>query len=177
MPSDKSVRTTLLALVVAGLVTGCAAAGSRIDPAGPETAGRGEAEMETMLSSRTLSVSIRCSPGKVYEFVTSPENLPKWAQGLGESVRKQGPDWIVDTPQGPMKIRFADRNRFGVMDHTVTTPSGVEVYVPMRVLANGSGSEVLFTLFRRPDMSDKQYAEDMRLVERDLGALKELLEK
>jgi hypothetical protein len=47
----------------------------------------------------------------------------------------------------------------------------------MRVLANGSGSEVLFTLFRLPDMSDEQYAEDMQLVEHDLRALKDLLEK
>jgi hypothetical protein len=84
---------------------------------------------------------------------------------------------MVDTPQGPVKIRFADENRFGVMDHTVTTPSGVEVHVPMRVLANGSGSEVLFTLFRLPGMSEEKYAEDMRLVEGDLRALKELLEK
>jgi hypothetical protein len=133
--------------------------------------------MEAILPSRTLSVSIRCSPGKVYEFVTNPQNLPKWAQGLGQSVRKQGPDWMVDTPQGPMKIRFANQNRFGVMDHYVTTPSGVEVYVPMRVLANGSGSEVVFTLFRLPDMSDEKYAEDMQLVERDLRGLKDILEE
>jgi hypothetical protein len=177
MSSSKSVRKTLLAMVVTGLVMGCAAAGSKIDPTGPETARRGEAEMKTMMSSRTLSVSIRCSPDKVYEFVTDPQNLPKWAQGLGQSVRKQGPDWIVDTPQGPMKIRFADQNQFGVMDHTVTTPTGFEVYVPIRVLANGSGSEVIFTLFRLPDMTDEKYAEDMRLVEGDLRALKDLLEK
>jgi hypothetical protein len=170
------MKTTLL-MVVAGLVMGCAAAGGKIDPAGPETARRGDAQMETIMPSRTLSVSIRCSPDQVYEFVANPENLPKWAQGLGQSVRKQGPDWMVDTPQGPMKIRFADQNRFGVMDHTVTTPAGVEVYVPMRVLANGSGSEVIFTLFRPADMSDAKYAEDMRLVERDLRALKAILEK
>jgi hypothetical protein len=171
------MKTTLLAMVVAGLVMGCGAAGGKIDSAGPETARRGEAEMETMMSSRTLSVSIRCSPGKVYEFVTNPQNLPKWAQGLGQSVRKQNSDWIVDTPQGPMKVLFANQNRFGVMDHYVTTPSGLEVYVPMRVLANGSGSEVIFTLFRLPDMSDEKYAEDMQLVERDLRALKDILEK
>jgi hypothetical protein len=171
------MKATLLAMVVAGLMMECAAAGGKIDPIGPESARRGEAEMETMMSSRTLSVSIRCSPDKVYEFVTDPQNLPKWAQGLGQSVRKQGRDWMVDTPQGPMKIRFADKNPFGVMDHYVTTPTGLEVYVPMRVLANGSWSEVIFTLFRLPDMSDEKYAEDMRLVERDLRALKDLLEK
>jgi hypothetical protein len=47
----------------------------------------------------------------------------------------------------------------------------------MRVLANGSGSEVVFTLFRLPDMSDEKYAEDMQLVERDLRGLKDILEK
>lgn len=47
----------------------------------------------------------------------------------------------------------------------------------MRVLSNGVGSEVLFTLFRLPDMSDEKYAEDMRMVERDLRTLKDLLEE
>lgn len=65
------------------MVTECVAAGSKIDHAGPETAGKGETEMETMLSSRTLSVSIRCSPGKVVEFVTNPANLPKWGESIG----------------------------------------------------------------------------------------------
>ncbi len=70
----------------------------------------------------------------MHEFVTNPENLPKWAEGLDRSVRKEGPEWIVDTPQGPIMISFADRNRFGVRDHYVTTPSGAEVHVSMRRL-------------------------------------------
>jgi hypothetical protein len=133
--------------------------------------------MATMFASRTLSVSIGRHPGKVYEFVANPGNLPKWAKGLGNSIRNQGAEWIVDTPQGPMKVRFAEKNNFGVLDHYVTTASGIEVYVPMRVLSNGTGSEVIFTLFRLPGMSDEKYAEDMKLVERDLRTLKDLLEK
>jgi hypothetical protein len=132
--------------------------------------------METIMLSTTLSVSIRCSADKVYEFVSNPENLPKWAKGLGESGKKKGPDWIVDTPQGPLKINFAGPNQFGVLDHRVTTPSGDEVYVPMRVVPNGSGSEVIFILFRQPGISDARYAEDLKLVDRDLRTLKELLE-
>ncbi len=46
----------------------------------------------------------------------------------------------------------------------------------MRVLSNSTGSEVIFTLFRLPDMSDEKYAEDMKLVEKDLRTLKVLLE-
>ena len=72
-------------------------------------------------------------------------------------------------------MRFAERNTLGVLDHHVAAP-GMEVYVPVRVIPNGSGSEVLFTLFRQPDMSDEQYAADTAMVERDLRALTELLE-
>jgi hypothetical protein len=46
----------------------------------------------------------------------------------------------------------------------------------MRVIANGAGSELIFTLFRLADMSDEKYAEDAEWVMRDLNALKQLLE-
>lgn len=164
-------------VVVAGLVMGCATVGRKVEQTDIERTKKGEAAMATMLSSKTLSVSIACPPGKVYEFISNPENLPKWAKGLGTSVRKYGDDWIVDTPQGPVKVRFADKNNFGVLDHYVTTASGVEVYVPLRILSNGSGSEVICTLFRLPEMSDEKYADDMKLVERDLRTLKDILEK
>ena len=129
-----------------------------------------------IFASRTLSVSIDCHPAKVYGYVSDPENLPTWATGLCRSVRKSDAGWIVDTPQGPMKVRFVEKNDFGVLDHYVKRAPGVEVYVPMRALSNGSGSQVIFTLFRLPDMSDEKYAEDARLVERDLRTLKSILE-
>ena len=133
--------------------------------------------MATVLESRTLSVTIACPPRKTYEFASNPENLPRWAAGLCKSVRKTNAGWVVDTPQGPMQIRFAEKNDFGVLDHYVTTAQGVEIYVPMRVVPNGSGSEVIFTLFKTPEMSDQRFAEDAGMVERDLKTLKSVLEK
>lgn len=130
-----------------------------------------------MLESRTLTIAIACPSQKVYEFVSNPESLPRWAAGLGKSVRKSDAGWVVDTPQGPVKIRFSEKNDFGVLDHYVTTAQEVEVYVPMRVVPNGSGSEVIFTLFKTPEMSDRQFAEDAGMVERDLKTLKSVLEK
>lgn len=133
--------------------------------------------METMSESRTLSTFIAGPPKKVYEFVLNPENLPRWAAGLGKSVRKSDAGWVVETPQGPVQIRFAEKNDFGVLDHFVNLASGAEAYVPMRVVPNGAGSEVILTLFRMPGMSDKQFAEDVGMVERDLKVLKSVLEK
>lgn len=132
--------------------------------------------MARMLESRTLNVSIDAPPERVYRFVSDPGNLPRWATAFCKSVRRSNADWIVETPQGPVKIRFADRNAFGVLDHYVTPAPGVEVYVPMRVVPNGSGSEVIFTLFRSPEMSEEAFAEDAGMVKRDLRALKNVLE-
>jgi hypothetical protein len=130
-----------------------------------------------MLAAHTLSVNIECPPGVVYEFVVKPQNLPLWAGGLCQSVSLGDAGWLVQTPQGVMQIRFAEKNIFGVLDHYVSPAPGVEIYVPMRVLANAGGSTLVFTLMRQPEMSDADYARDLQLVEQDLQRLKRLLER
>jgi hypothetical protein len=133
--------------------------------------------MAMTFTARTLTVSINCPAAQVYEFVSNPQNLPRWAKGLCKSVRQSDTDWIVETPQEPTKIRFAPKNDFGVLDHYVSPSPGVEIYVPMRVVPNGAGSEIIFTVFRSPEMSDEQFAEDIGLVERDLETLERVLER
>lgn len=125
---------------------------------------------------RTLSVSIARPADEVYRFVADPLNLPCWAEGLGGAVRKTADGWIVDTPNGPLDLRFAPQNDFGVLDHWVSVKPGEVVYVPVRVIANGAGSEMLLTLLRMPGMSDAAFAADAAQVQRDLERLKRLLE-
>jgi hypothetical protein len=125
---------------------------------------------------RHLSVSIQRPPAEVYEFAANPENLPLWAKGLSGSIEKVDGDWIANAPMGKVKVRFVERNALGVLDHDVILESGARVHNPMRVVANDEGSEIIFTLFRRPDMSDDDFAADAHAVERDLAALRSLLE-
>lgn len=129
-----------------------------------------------MLKSLTLSISINRAPREVYYFVSNAENLPKWAKMFCLSVTRAEGNWIIETPQGSVKLRFAERNALGVLDHYVTVSPGVEVYVPMRVVQNGQGSEVLFTLFQAKDTPDQKFAEDKRWVNQDLRNLKKVLE-
>jgi len=132
--------------------------------------------MATMYQSRHLSVQINRNAREVYDFTSVPENFLQWASGLGTSLKKVKGDWIAETPQGPLKVRFTEHNELGVLDHWVSPEPGVEIYIPMRVMPNGSGSEVIFTLFRLSDMSDEKFAADAEWVMRDLTALKNLLE-
>ena len=130
-----------------------------------------------MLESRTISISIARDWKEVYEAVWRPQDFRRWASGLSESrlERDEADWWRADGPEGPIRIRFTGHNPFGVMDHFVDTGGGAQVYVPMRVVANGEGAEVLFTLFRQPGMSEEKFAADADWVARDLLALKTLL--
>ena len=128
------------------------------------------------LPSRTLSVSIARRPEEVYRFASDPRNLPKWAKAFCKSVREVDGRWVMQTPQGEAAVRFVGENAFGILDHVVTVAPGVEVYVPMRVVANGGGSEVVFILFQLSGMSAERFAEDVGMVERDMAALKSVME-
>jgi hypothetical protein len=125
--------------------------------------------------SRNLSVSIERDADAVYAFLSLPENFAKWASGLGSLHQADG-HWIAETPGGPMRVRFSEPNALGVLDHWVSPPSGAQIYIPLRVVKNGDGCELIFTLFRQPDMDQARFEADAQWVMRDLKAAKQLLE-
>lgn len=81
----------------------------------------------------------------------------------------------MGTPGGPRELRIVDRNGFGVLDHVVQLPSG-EMRIPMRVVPNGDGAEVVCTVFRATGVSDEAFAADVGQVARDLDRLRATLE-
>jgi len=78
---------------------------------------------------------------------------------------------------GRVRVEFVETNRFGVLDHTVTLPTSETFYNPMRVVPNGDGSEIVFTLIRPTGVDDADFEADVAAVTRDLAALKALLER
>jgi hypothetical protein len=130
-----------------------------------------------MLLSRTFSVSINHEWKALYALIWRPEFFPRWASGLSKSdLRRQGDMWVTDGPDGPISIRFTDHNDYGIMDHHVVIDAGSEIYVPLRVIPNGDGAEVVLTLFRQPDMDEDRFSSDVKCVMRDLRKLKALIE-
>jgi hypothetical protein len=59
----------------------------------------------------------------------------------------------------------------------VTLPTGETVYNPFRVIRDGDGCEVVFTVRQRPDMTDEEFARDADAVQKDLATLKSLVEE
>jgi len=132
--------------------------------------------MHSVLPSRTIALSIRREYHEAYAFLLDPDNLPRWARAFCKSIQRSGTDWIVKTDEGQVSVRFSPKNEFGILDHFVTPAPGTTIHVPMRLVPNGGGCEVIFTLFRQLETTDSAWEEDMKMVQRDLLTLKEVLE-
>jgi uncharacterized protein YndB with AHSA1/START domain len=127
--------------------------------------------------SQHISIGIDRPVADVYDVASDPRNLPRWAAGLaGSTVETDGDQWFTESPMGRVTFRFTPRNDLGVLDHDVTLPSGETVYNPLRVIRDGEGCEVVFTLRQRPAMGDEEFRRDADAVARDLATLKTLVE-
>lgn len=126
------------------------------------------------LPCRHLSVTIPKAWAEVYGWLSDPANWPHWASGLGELRHDAARDiWTAQQDGvGEVTIDFTPPNGFGILDHRVTLPDGREIYVPMRAIANGDGTEVVFTLFRQPGMDDATWKRDEEWVKGDLEQLR-----
>jgi uncharacterized protein YndB with AHSA1/START domain len=117
--------------------------------------------------SRHISVWIDADADEVYAFASDPAQLPLWAAGL------------ADPALSDAAVEFTPSNAFGVLDHVVRLPSGEAVYNPMRVIPAGPGEsrcEVVFTVRRRPGVTDAEFEADAAAVAADLVTLRGLLE-
>lgn len=130
-----------------------------------------------LFDSSHVATTIDRSAEEVYTFVSDPRNLPAWAAGLAEKgVERIDDEWVVVSPMGRVRVVFAPANDFGVADHEVTLPSGEVVSNPLRVVANGSGCDVMFTVHRRMGTSLAEFAADIDAVTADLATLRALME-
>ena len=128
-------------------------------------------------NSKTITTSINRDWKTVYEFVHNPDNFPQWAKSAFQSIKQIEGEWIAETMGGMVKVIPTKRNDYGVVDHNITTPSGIDVFIPMRVIQNGDGTELIFTLYHTTDISYKNYLIDIKSVESDLRNLKNIMEK
>lgn len=129
-----------------------------------------------MTEARTVSISIARTPDDVYAYLSEPARIPEWSEFITK-IRRDGDHWIATTATGEQsQMIFEPKNRLRVLDHDVVVSPKLTVHVPIRVLPNGAGSEVSFTIFRLAGMDDAAFAKDIAMVETDLRGMKRVLE-
>jgi hypothetical protein len=127
------------------------------------------------MSSRDIAVAIGRPAATVARFARDPRSLPAWAAGLAAGIEEVDGRWFAASPMGRVEVRFTSEEP-GVLDHDVVLPTGETVHNPLRVEDDGDGCRVVFTLRRRPGMTDEEFAADAAAVTGDLNRLRGLLE-
>lgn len=130
-----------------------------------------------MFESRIISLPIGRPVADAYRFFIEPRNFAKWASLTNTRFEHRGGrDWLADTAAGPRVIRFIEPNPYGVLDHAVFAEGETPAFGPMRVVANGEGTLLTYTFFRRPEFSDEKFESTVEWITSDLMTAKTLLE-
>jgi len=125
---------------------------------------------------RVIHLTIGVPLAEAYAFAQRPANFALWAAGLATTLRETAQGWVADTPEGEAEVQFSAPNPHGVLDHWVRIAGKPEIYIPLRMIANGEGTEIELILLRQPGMSDADFDRDTAMVEADLNRLKQVLE-
>ncbi len=167
------MTTSIVSLAIAALLVWLIAASGdpwrdyMVDPpAGPIRVHRAE----------VVHVSILAPSRQVIAFLVDAHNWTLWAPWIRSVSRSSDRGWTLDTDAGRMGVRFVEQNTHGVLDHEVTLESGVKVLNSMRVLANGSGTELMMVVFQSPEVSSDQFERDVEAVRDDLARIKTVSE-
>jgi hypothetical protein len=164
--------TPLVAAAGVVLLTISACAAPRRD----FTSGQPGGTAMTVQRAAVVHISILAPRQRVIAFLSDMNNWKTWAPWVRSVSRSSARDWTLDTDAGAMKVRFVEHNSLGVLDHEVTLASGVTVLNSMRVLANGSGSELVMVVFQSREASTEQFERDIQAVRDDLARIKKVAE-
>lgn len=126
----------------------------------------------TVQRAEVVHVSILATPKSVVAFLNDMENWKTWAPWVRSVTRLSEGSWSLETTDGAMTIRFVEPNSLGVLDHHVMLASGMSVFNAMRVVPNGSGSELVMVVTQAPEVSSAQFDQDVQAVTDDFARLK-----
>lgn len=128
------------------------------------------------MQARTVQITIGKPWREVCEFLAEPRNYPRWASWLGSELHCRRGDWIARRPRGGRaKVRFTERNAYGVADHWVLEDEERVSFVALRAVPHGEGCEVMATFFLQDGWSDERLIAQADAAQRDLDRLRAAL--
>lgn len=135
----------------------------------------------TIFESKTLTITIDAPFKKVMSDLADPITHPEWAtEFFSGSAEKTNYDYVlVPVPMmgGVIKFKIEANILLGILE-LYLTPQDSDFGVPLqvRVIKNGDGVDILWTLPRFPDVSDSNWERGLMSMSKELLALKKRLE-
>jgi hypothetical protein len=128
--------------------------------------------------SDTQTARFAAPPDQAFDFIADPENLPRWAVGFCQSIRRDTASddrWVVTTAHGEVALRYVVDRARGIIDFHLSPAPGVETVAYSRVVPNGGGTEYIFTQVQTPGMPDEQFDAQVEALREELVVLQALL--
>jgi hypothetical protein len=128
------------------------------------------------MNSDTQSITINVPPAKLFDFLTNPENMARWASSLCQSVTKDGDQWLLESKMGQLKLRIVSNKDCLTIDYHITPPLPIKFVAYTRIIPNGQASEFLFTQFQLPLLPASFFEKQKESLKKELATLKDIME-
>ncbi len=124
----------------------------------------------------TKTLSIEAHPARLLSFISEPANWPNWESFGVTLLSPSGKDsWAIDTSAGAGVLQIRRNPAVGLLAHNFQV-ARVPGAVSSRVLANGTGSELVVTLLAPPVLRQHQFAQILVSLDREMTWLRKLME-
>ena len=130
-----------------------------------------------MHRAHTHAISIAAPVEIVFDLVSDPTRLPRWAPAFARTVRQDGDAWIVDSGERQARIRIRASREHGTVDFLLVCASAVEVGAFSRVVPNRCGTEFVFTQFFADGTSERDLEDKRAVIAMELQIVRALCER
>src|SRR5690348_15163673 len=113
--------------------------------------------MKNTSFAKTLTASLPWSVPMAFSCISDPENLPSWHGSFCRSLRRDNGSLIVESPRGEVVVHFVRDDHSHVLDLVVRVGEGVTLTHAIRLIPNGEGSEIIWTLVKPLGLADNVF--------------------
>ncbi len=118
------------------------------------------------MTSRTVTAVLDAPSGRVFEFLSDVDNLPKWATDFARELKYDDGRAKVVNGLGEFYVSIAADPSTGVIDMYAGPTEEAMALFPTRVVALGPAtSAYTFTMFKSPEIDDELFEAQHRSLQ------------
>ncbi|MDH3340434.1 MAG: hypothetical protein OEL84_04005 [Nitrosopumilus sp.] len=123
-----------------------------------------------MTRSRTITITVNKRTGDAFDAILQapPKMMPD------AKINTDG-WWSFTGPHGKSKLKFSENKSLGILDHQFIDEESTWD-VPMRIVSNGDFSDVVITLNKPNELTDKQFDQRMSEIGDMVVSMKNIIE-
>ena len=129
------------------------------------------------MNTSTHTATFDAPKDKVFAYLSKVENLPEWATGFCQDLKKEGGNYKVVTPGGEVYFRIDHDAGAGILDMVAGPQKDQTITWPARVVGLPDGRSVfMFTAIQTPDVSDEAFAAQCASLEEEFENIRRAVE-